>query len=226
LTEARVGGAPGASGAVVDPYLGYTRTFFRRWAPFYDFFARSVGWVYGAAIARLDARPGTTILDLCAGTGEIALRCARLGAAVHAVDVTPDMIGRARSKARARPDLAPRLRFELADARALPFADAAVDVAVVSFALHDMPRTVALAVLREARRVARHRLVVLDYELPRSSALRAFLGAMIASFETAYFRRFARDGAAPLIAAAGLPSPTRHRLGPVFAVHVVQLSSA
>jgi ubiquinone/menaquinone biosynthesis C-methylase UbiE len=174
-------------------------------------------------VRRLDLRPGTTILDICTGTGEIALRCARQGAAVHAVDVTPDMIGRARSKTLARPGLVPRLRYELADARELPFGDAAVDVAVLSFALHDMPRPVALAVLREARRVARDRLVVLDYELPRLTVLRTVLGAAIASFETPYFRRFAREGAAPLLAAAGLPSPTRHRLGPVFALHLVRL---
>jgi len=209
--------------SAADPYLGYTRTFFRRWAPFYDLFTRPVGWVYSAAVRRLDARPGITILDICAGTGEIALRCARRGATVHAVDVTPDMIGRAREKALTRAQLAPRLRFELADARALPFGDAAVDVAVLSFALHDMPRQVALEVLRETRRVARRSLVVLDYELPRLAPLGAVLGAAIASFETPYFPRFAREGAAPLLAAAGLPTSMRQRLGPVFALHLVQL---
>jgi ubiquinone/menaquinone biosynthesis C-methylase UbiE len=206
-----------------DPYLGYTRAFFRRWAPFYDLFTRPVGWAYSAAVRRLDVRPGITILDLCAGTGEIALRCARRGATVHAIDVTADMIGRARAKTRASVELAPRLRFELADARALPFADGAVDVAVLSFALHDMPRPVALEVLREARRVARQQLVVLDYELPRLALPRVLLGAAIASFETPYFRRFAREGAAPLLASAGLPHAERHRLGPVFALHLVRL---
>jgi ubiquinone/menaquinone biosynthesis C-methylase UbiE len=224
LIESR-GGGPShpAPDAFIDPYLDFTRRFFRRWAPFYDLFTHSVGWVYGEAVRRLDVRPGTTIVDVCSGTGEIALRCARRGATVHAVDVTPDMIRRARSKALARPDLAPRLRFELADARVLPLRDDAIDVAVLSFALHDMPRPVALAVIGEARRVARHRLVVLDYELPRVPALRTLLGAAIASFETPYFRRFAREGAAPLLAAAGLAKPTRHRLGPVFAMHVVTL---
>ena len=217
-----MGDAVRRTSSEADPYLGYTRAFFRRWAPFYDLFSRPVGWAYSSAVRRLDARPGITILDICAGTGEISLRCAHRGATVHAVDITPDMIGRARGKA-ARAELGPRLHFELADARALPFGDAAVDVAVLSFALHDMPRPVAVDVLREARRVARRQLVVLDYELPELAPLRAVFAATIASFESPYFRRFAREGAAPLLAAAGLPISTRHRLGPVFALHLVRL---
>lgn len=224
MTEARVGGANRrTSDAFVDPYLGYTRRFFRRWAPFYDLFTRSVGWVYDAAVRRLDARPGTTILDICSGTGEIALRCARAGAAVHAVDITPDMIGRARSKTLSRPDLVPRLRFELADARELPFLDAAVDVAVLSFALHDMPRPVRLEVLREARRVTARRLVVLDYELPKARLWRRALTASIALFETAYFPRFAAEGLEPLLREAGLGGAARTRLGPTFALYAIDL---
>ena len=223
MTGTRTGDATRRTPDAADPYLGYTRTFFRRWAPFYDLFTRPVGWVYDSAVRRLEARAGMTILDICTGTGEIALRCARRGATVHAVDITPDMIGRARAKTQARTELGRHLRFELADARVLPFGDAAVDVAVLSFALHDMPRPVAVEVLREARRVARRRLMVLDYEMPRLAPLRAVLGAAIASFETPYFRRFARDGAAPLLASAGLSASTRHRLGPVFALHLVRL---
>jgi demethylmenaquinone methyltransferase/2-methoxy-6-polyprenyl-1,4-benzoquinol methylase len=167
--------------------------------------------------------PDTRVLDLCTGTGEIALRCARRGARVIAVDLSDSMMARARAKLAARPELATRLRFETMDARRLAFADRSFDVTVLSFALHDMPRPVRLEVLREARRVTARRLVVLDYELPRARPWRRALTASIALFETAYFPRFAAEGLEPLLRDAGLGGAARTRLGPSFALYAIDL---
>jgi hypothetical protein len=131
----------------------------------------------------------------------------------------------ARAKGAARPELLNHLRFEVMDARRLSFPDAALDVTVLSFALHDMPRRVGVEVLREARRVTARRLVVLDYDLPASLTWRRLFTAGIALFETAYFPRFAAEGLAPLLAEAGLERVTRRRLGPVFSVSLIDLSS-
>jgi demethylmenaquinone methyltransferase/2-methoxy-6-polyprenyl-1,4-benzoquinol methylase len=224
MTRAPVDSAIGpGSPPPADPYAAYIRSFFRRWAGIYDLFSGAVSWTYAAAVRRVDPRPGQDVLDLCTGTGSIALRCARRGARTVAVDLSEAMIDRARAKAEARSEPSSRLRFEIMDARRLLFPDRSFDVTVLSFALHDMPRRARLEVLREARRVTARRLVVLDYELPASALWRRLLLAPIAVFETAYFPRFAAEGLAPLLAEAGLERVTRRRLGPVFAVHTIEL---
>jgi ubiquinone/menaquinone biosynthesis C-methylase UbiE len=206
-----------------DAYVDYTRAFFARWSPYYDLFSGPIAWTYAAAVRHAVTAPDSTVLDLCTGTGEIALRCARRGARVIAVDLSDSMMARARAKLAARPQLASRLRFEAMDARRLAFADRSFDVTVLSFALHDMPRPGRLEVLREARRVTARRLVVLDYELPRARPWRRALTAMIALFETAYFPRFAAEGLEPLLRDARLPGAGRTRLGPTFALYTIDL---
>lgn len=203
-----------------DPYVAYTRRFFARWLPFYDFFARPIAFVYQAAVRRAQPGPGRRVLDLATGTGEMALRCARAGAEVTAVDLTFGMLARAAAKVGPRR----RPRFVAADARRLPLRDGRVEVALLSFALHDMPRKAQLQVLAEAARVARERLVVLDYRPLPGRGWWGLWRRLIALFETAYFPAFARRGAAPLLAEAGLEAAEIRGFGPLpFAVYSVPL---
>lgn len=206
-----------------EAYLAYLERFFDGWLPYYDLFAASIGWAYGAAVRRVEACPGRSVLDVATGTGEIALRCARRGAEVTGVDVTPAMLARAAAKAKRLP-----VRFELMDARHLGFPDASFDVAVLSFALHDMPRRVRVEVLAEAARVAREKLVLLDYRFPRSPGWwRRSLVAAVGRVETAYFPGFVRQGMPSLLAAAGLVGARETRLaGGLFAVWEVRTAAA
>jgi len=200
-----------------DPYAAFTRRFFARWSPVYDLFAKPVGFAYRAAVRRAGARPGRSILDLCTGTGEIALRLARRGARVTAVDLAPSMLLRAVGKARRLP-----VRFAGMDARRLAFPDASFDTVVLSFALHDMPRAVRREVLREAARVGRESVVILDYDVPKSGPWRRLVLWGLGLFETPYLRGFAEAGAAGAIEQAGLA--VRETVRPVpglFAVYVV-----
>jgi demethylmenaquinone methyltransferase/2-methoxy-6-polyprenyl-1,4-benzoquinol methylase len=200
---------------VEDPYVAFTRRFFGRWSPVYDLFAKPIGFAYEAAVRRAGARPGRTILDLCTGTGEIAIRCARRGAAVTAVDLTPSMFLRARRKARGLP-----VRFAGMDARRLAFPDASFDAVLLSFALHDMPRRVRREVLREAARVAREDVVVLDYDVPRSGLWRRMVLRGLGLFETPYLGEFSRQGARGAIEDAGLTLRETARPMPgLFVVH-------
>lgn len=198
MSEPSPAGAAAAPPA--DPYVAYLHRFFARWSPLYDLYAAPIAFVYRRAARLAGARPGRELLELCTGTGEWAVRAARAGAAVTAIDFTPSMLARARRKTAGLP-----VRLLEMDARRLAFADASFDVAVLSFALHDMPRTVRVEALREAARVAREGVVVLDYEPPRGRLGRAVVLALLGSFETAYLRGFARDGGvAGALAAAGL----------------------
>ncbi|MEU9355262.1 precorrin-6y C5,15-methyltransferase (decarboxylating) subunit CbiE [Streptomyces griseoloalbus] len=57
--------------------------------------------VRALALARLGPRPGDLVWDIGAGSGSVAVECARLGAAVTAVEKTPDGVERVRANARA-----------------------------------------------------------------------------------------------------------------------------
>jgi ubiquinone/menaquinone biosynthesis C-methylase UbiE len=203
-----------------EPYIAYTQRFFRTWLPVYDLFAALIVPAYRAAVRAVDPRPGLSVLDACSGTGEMAVRLARRGAEVTGIDVTEEMLAKARAKAAGLP-----ATFHVMDARRLTFPDRSFDVVVLSLALHDMPRAVRQQVLREARRVARERIVVLDYDFPRRPAwLRRLLVAFVQLFETAYLTPFVRDGGVESqLEAAGLSAWRTRRLRPLtFAVHVVR----
>lgn len=188
------------SGARPDAYVLFVRGFFDRWSPLYDAFARPIGSAYAAAARAAGAAPGRRLLDLCTGTGEIAVRSARLGAKVTAVDLTPSMLDRARRKGSRL-----GIRFVEMDARRLAFADASFDAVLLSFALHDMPAAARRSALLEARRVARERIVVLDYEPPERGWRRRWIQVTLESFETPYLRGFLRDGGvAGALRSAGL----------------------
>ncbi|MGY1433380.1 precorrin-6y C5,15-methyltransferase (decarboxylating) subunit CbiE [Streptomyces sp. MN12] len=55
--------------------------------------------VRALALARLGPRPGDLVWDVGAGSGSVAVECARLGAAVTAVEKTPDGVERVRANA-------------------------------------------------------------------------------------------------------------------------------
>jgi SAM-dependent methyltransferase len=123
----------------------------RRWHP-----QLTVWWapVTEALIARADLRSGLTVLDLASGTGEPALSIAPLvrpGGMVTATDLLTEMLSMTEEQARrCNHD---NLCCQVADAAALPFADASFDRITCRFGVMffpDVPRA-----LREVRRVLR-----------------------------------------------------------------------
>ena len=78
-----------------------------------------------------------SVIDIACGAGTLALRFARLTRAVFGIDLTPAILARAKRTATA--EGLSNLVFILADAHQLPFADASLDIAVTSYALHHMP---------------------------------------------------------------------------------------
>lgn len=102
-----------------------------------------------ARAARLcQVAPGGRALDVCAGTGDIALALSRLGAEVVALDFAPQMLARARAR-RGRQQVA----LVQGDALALPFPDASFDAAAIGFSLRNVASLPGL--LAEMRRVVR-----------------------------------------------------------------------
>jgi SAM-dependent methyltransferase len=82
-------------------------------------------------------RAGQRVLDVACGTGVVSLAAARAGARVTGLDLTPELLVRARQNAAiAGADV----EWHEGDAEALPFADAAFDVVVSQFGHMFAPR--------------------------------------------------------------------------------------
>ena len=79
------------------------------------------------------AAAGARVLDVCCGTGDIALRFAGRGAAVTGLDFTRPMLEVAR-----RRDPAGKIQWLQGDAQAHPFADAAFQAATVGYGLRNL----------------------------------------------------------------------------------------
>ena len=74
---------------------------------------------------RLPVSRGCTLLDVACGSGQLALLAAKDGLQVTGVDIAKNLVERARARAEAQ---GLRIRFQEADAEALPFGDAEFDV--------------------------------------------------------------------------------------------------
>ncbi|MFG3437423.1 class I SAM-dependent methyltransferase [Nonomuraea sp. NPDC047897] len=102
-------------------------------------------------VARVAAvRAGERVLDVGTGTGALAVRLARAGAEVTGVDLAPALVETARRLAGAE---GLPVRYEVGDAEALPYGDAAFDVVVSSVGSIFAPDHGAVA--RELARVCR-----------------------------------------------------------------------
>jgi SAM-dependent methyltransferase len=91
--------------------------------------------------------PGDRVLDVGAGDGNLALACARRGAAVDACDLAPAMVERGRARC------AGAVRWRVADAQGLPYPDAGFDAVLSAFGAALAPDAERTA--RELARAAR-----------------------------------------------------------------------
>ncbi len=145
----------------------------------------NLGLGCGNPIALASLGEGETVLDLGSGAGfDCFLAAERVGPTGHVigVDMTPEMIDRARQNAKAGGY--EQVAFRLGEIEHLPVADASVDVVISNCVINlstDKP-----AVFREAYRVLRPggRLmvsdIVLNRELPESirQSVEAYIGCL------------------------------------------------
>ena len=117
----------------------------------YDRFARATVWELGPVLVEAcGITRGQHVLDVAAGTGNVAIRAAMAGASVVASDLTPEHFEAGR---RAAASMGTDLTWIEGDAEALPFDDEAFDVVTSCFGAMFAPnhRAVANELLRVCR---------------------------------------------------------------------------
>ena len=121
-----------------------------------------------------EVKSGATALDVCCGTGDIALRLARAGATVTGLDFSAPMLDVARARGgEANP------KFIQGDALQLPFADGTFEVVTVGYGLRNLSswETGVVEMLRVTRPGGR--LLVLEFGKPDNAAWRAIYFAYL-----------------------------------------------
>jgi demethylmenaquinone methyltransferase/2-methoxy-6-polyprenyl-1,4-benzoquinol methylase len=119
------------------------------------------------AVDLAEIGPGSKVLDVATGTGDLAIEAASRGAEVIGSDFSEGMLERARVKA-------PAITFEQGDAMALMYGDNAFDAATVGFGARNFADLEQG--LREMTRVVRPggRVVVLEITTPQRPPLSTF----------------------------------------------------
>jgi demethylmenaquinone methyltransferase/2-methoxy-6-polyprenyl-1,4-benzoquinol methylase len=188
------------------------RQMFDRIAPVYDAMNRvmSVGldqrWRRKAAEAVV--KPGDAVLDVCCGSGDLALAGAGAGGRLTGVDFSQRMLDRAGRKA-------PGMEWVKGDALALQFADDVFDVVTIGFGLRNLADPARG--LAEMRRVLRRdgRIAVLELTRPRG---------LLAPLYRLWFEVLVANAARLLpggSAYAYLPASVRRFPGPADVAHLL-----
>ena len=108
--------------------------------------------IVGETLAEaIDVRAGERVLDVAAGNGNATLAAARRFAAVTSTDYVPALLDKGARRAAAE---GLSVKFEVADAEALPYADGTFDVVLSTFGAMFTPEHTRPA--REMLRVVRH----------------------------------------------------------------------
>ena len=100
-------------------------------------------------VRKVRPRKGETILDMAGGTGDIAFRMARTGAAVTVSDINPEMLAVGMERAHKRN--IEGLAWSEQNAETLTFADKTFDAYTIAFGIRNV--TDIPAALKEAHRV-------------------------------------------------------------------------
>lgn len=180
------GGEPGSLRSSIATSEGkrrYVRRLFATIADRYDLITRLLSYGQDQRWKRLAIRlarplPGDRVLDLACGTGDLIELAAPVVTTAVGLDVTHRMLQLALERQRRRRPDGPqparcRARYVTGDMLDLPFPDASFDLVTTGYGLRNVPD-----LEQSVKEIARvldggGRLVSLDFDRPRSGAVRA-----------------------------------------------------
>ncbi len=127
-------------------------------------------------------RPGDKILDVCTGTGDIAIEFARCGAHdVTGIDLSAGMLARAQKKIE-KLDLTTRIKLETGSALSIPYADKTFDLVTIGFGLRNLP-DYARGISEMARLLKPSgRLLILEFSLPLNKLTYGFYSLYLKNY--------------------------------------------
>jgi demethylmenaquinone methyltransferase / 2-methoxy-6-polyprenyl-1,4-benzoquinol methylase len=199
---------------VLDKTPARIATMFDAIAPRYDLLNHVLsagmdrGW-RDRAVDALALSPGARVLDLCTGTGDLAIAIVHHvnGARVVGVDFAAEMLRLARVKVSGA-SLERRIRLVRGDATSLPLPDGSCDAATIAFGIRNVAEPERA--IAELARVIRPggRLAILEFGEPRIPGIRTLyswyfrymlplVGRLISKHQSAYSYLPASVGAFP-----------------------------
>ena len=167
----------------------YMSEFFGRMAPTYDLLEILLSKVRNNVIDMVGIKK-QKILDVCCGTGSLAIALAKKGHSVIGIDLTRAMLNQAGNKLKKGLDV----KFVEGDASKMKFKNSEFDASVISISLHDMPHDMRENVIKEMKRVTKKdgKIIIVDYNKPAGSFSRFFL-AWAVRYESKYYPSFIKN---------------------------------
>lgn len=174
-----------------DKHKEYNVNHFRSISPWYDLIEIFVFPLRNKVACKV-RKQNSKIIEFACGTGSQSIAFAKKGHSVVGIDLSPDMLSRAKKKVK------PEYKIKLihGDAVKVEYPDSLFDVSCVSFALHDMPEKIGLMILKEMKRVTKKggQIIIVEPNRP-GSRLIAWLGYNTANiWESKYFKSFMKIG--------------------------------
>ncbi|WP_457756367.1 class I SAM-dependent methyltransferase [Thermodesulfatator indicus] len=147
-------------------------------------------------VEKTGLKPGGSLIDLCTGTGAVAITASKVAGKeglVIGVDFSLGMLKKAHQKAKTIK--ATNLYFVLADVARLPFADKSFDAVTCSHAMYELDPLTREAALKEAYRVLKPGgcFAMMEHCEPKHPFIRLLYYIRLASMGSTENRAFARD---------------------------------
>lgn len=142
-------------------------------------------------------KPGSAVLDICSGTGSVAVKASELvkenGGQVVALDFSLGMLKKARRKAREK-NLG-SLFLVQADVSCLPFPSGSFDCVTCSHAMYELTGKARREGLGEIKRVLKNggRFFMMEHEVPVKPFIRFLYYVRLTTMGSRENRGFAQD---------------------------------
>lgn len=180
----------------------FRRVYYDIFSRFYDLIIRLHSRDDGASLRDFlvessGLAPGDTHLDICTGTGSVALRASKTvgeqGGKVIAVDFSRGMLKKARQKV--KDGKLGNIHLVEADVANLPFKEGTFDIATCSHAMYELPADVRRKSLDEVRRALKTggSFVMMEHEIPKKPFIRFLYFVRLTTMGSFENRQFARD---------------------------------